>query len=64
MALDDLACDVERLYTVGINGALSQPFGTCLFLGLGIEHLNKIPTDDLTLLFWIGDTGKVGKEFR
>ena len=62
VALDDLARDVERLDAVGIDGALSEPFGVGNLLGLGIEHFDEVATDDLTFLFGFGNACEVGKE--
>ena len=62
MALDHLAGDVQRLDTVGIDRALSQPFGIGNLLGLGIEYLDEVATDDLSLLLWIGHASQIGKE--
>ena len=63
MAFDDLTSNVQRLNSVGIDSALSKPFGIGNLLGFGIEHFHEITTDNLTFLFWIGDTCQVGKEF-
>ena len=62
VALDDLTRDVQRLDTVGIDGALCQPFGIGNLLGFGIEHLDEVATYNLTLLLWVSDTCEVAKE--
>ena len=63
VALDHLAGDVQALDAVGIYGALRQPFSVGNLLRLGVEHLHKVAANDFTLLFRIGHTLKVGKEF-
>ena len=62
MALDDFSSNVQTFDAVGIDGALGKPTGIGNLLRLGIEHLNKVASDDLTLLFRIGHTSQVGKE--
>ena len=62
MALDNLACNVERLDTVGIDSALCKPLGTSLLLSLSVEHLNEVATDNLTLLLRIGYTSQIVEE--
>ena len=63
MALDHLTRDIKRLNAVGIDGSLCEPFGIGNLLGLGIKHLHKVATDNLTFLFRICHTCQVGKEF-
>ena len=62
VALDNLARNVERLDTVGIDGTLGQPLGIGNLLGLGIEHLYEISADDLALLLRVCNTRQIGKE--
>ena len=51
-----------RLDDVRIDRALSQPFGIDQFLGFGVEHFNKLATDDLALLLRVAHTLEVAKE--
>ena len=62
VTLNDLTRDVQRLDTIGIDCTLRQPLGIGDLLRLGIEHLNEIAADDLTLLLRIGDTSQVSEE--
>ena len=62
MTLDDLACDIQTLYSIGIDGALCQPLGTFNLLGFGIEDLYKITADNLSLLLRIGHSCQIGKK--
>ena len=62
MTLDHLTCNVQTLDTVGIDGALRQPAGIGNLAGLGIEHLDKVATDNLALLLRVAHTCQIRKE--
>ena len=62
VALDDLTGNVQRLDSVRIDSALCQPLGIGNLLSLSIEHLDKIATDNLTLLLRVGNASQVAKE--
>ena len=62
VALYYLSSNIKRLDTVRIDCALCKPFCTSLFLSFSVEHLNKITTNNLTLLLRIGNTSEVSKE--
>ena len=62
VTLDHLTRDIQRLDTVGINRALCQPFGIGNLLGLSIENLHEITTNNFALLLRISHTLKVTKE--
>ena len=62
VALDDLACNIQALNTVGIDGPLCQPLSISNLLRLSIEHLDKITADNLTFLLRFHNSCKVGKE--
>ena len=62
MGLDDLARDIKRLDSVGINGTLGQPLRILDLLGFSIEHLDEVASNDLTLLLGVTHTCQVGKE--
>ena len=63
MTLDYLSRNVKTLYAVGIYRTLSKPLCTGYLLCFGIENLNEITADNLALLFRIGNSRQVGKEF-
>ena len=62
MALDYLAGDVERLNTVGIDGALCQPLRIGDLHGFCVEYIDETCTDDLTLAFGFFDTSQFCEE--
>ena len=62
VALDYLACDVERLDAVGVDCALSKPLCAGLLLSLSVEHLNEVAAYNLTLLLRIGYTSQIVEE--
>ena len=62
MTLDSHACDGQALDAVGVDGSLCQPTGIRDFVRLGIEHLDKVASDDFAFLLGVGHTRQVGKE--
>ena len=62
VALDGHAGDAQALDAVGIYGALCQPFRIGNLLCLGVEHLNEVAADNLTLLLRVGHAFKVLEE--
>ena len=62
VALDYLACYVERLDAVRVDGALSEPLGILNLLSLGIEHLDEVAANDLALLLGLGYALEVAQE--
>ena len=53
-----------RLDHVRVDGALRQPASVRQLLGLGLEDLDKLATDDLALGFRIGNAPQVAHELR
>ena len=62
VTLDNHARDAKTLYAVGVDGALSQPFGVGYLLRLGIEHLYEVAADDLALLLRVGNAFQIIEE--
>ena len=50
VALDDLACDIEALYAVGVDGALCEPSGVSYLLCFCIEDIDEALANDLAFL--------------
>ena len=62
VALDGHAGDAQALDAVGIDGALSEPFGVGDLLSLGVEDLHEVAADDLALLLRVSDAFEVLEE--
>ena len=62
MALDYLAGDVERLNTVGIDGALCQPLRINNLHSFSVEHIDKSSSDDFALAFGFFHTSQFCEE--
>ena len=62
MALDDLACDIEALDAVGIDGSLGKPLGIGYLVRLLVEHLHEVAADDLALLLGFCHAFQVAEE--
>ena len=62
VTLNNLSCNIQGFDAVGIDSTLCQPLGIGNLLCLGIEDLDEVTTDNLTLLFGISNTFQVGKE--
>ena len=62
VTLDDFACDVEALDSVGINRALREPTGVFYFLCLGLKDIDKALADDFALLLRVVHTGQLAEK--
>ena len=62
VALDNLARDVQRLDTVGVDSALRQPFRVGNLLRLGVKDLHEVATDNLALLLRLANACQIAEE--
>ena len=63
MALDGLAGDIETFDAVGVNSALTEPFGVRNLLSLSIKDIHKTFADDFALLLRFLHASEFGVKF-
>ena len=63
VALDNTTCDIKAFNTVWVDGTLPQPLCIGNLLSLGIEHIDKALSYNLTLLFRFFNTSQFLIEF-
>ena len=63
VALDGLASDIETLDAVGIDCALTKPFGICNLLSLSVEDIHKTFADDFAFLLRLFHASEFDIEF-
>ncbi len=62
VTLDNHTCNTQTLNTVWVDSTLCKPLSIRNLLSFSIKHLNKVTTNNLALLLWVGNTFQILKE--